>query len=171
MNRELIRKYERFEDENYKLHDNFISTFIFGVFAFIGGILSLMFAFMGAGDMDDMAFVSYMYIMFTVIQMGSWSKVRYSIVENNKVQNFYEKLLYIPVDLKMYCVAQAYRMFKYYMTYAAVVQLVILLIHVLYNGGFKLMWYTFMPIIAGVIATLACMIVLVVEYKNATKHR
>lgn len=170
MNWELIKRYDGFEDANRKVFGRFEYTFIFWLLGFIGLGLAAVCGMIKPQD-GDTAYMSFIYGVSYLVQMSMLQRTNYSIMESNKPQNEFEKLLYVPLDLRSFFITKVLRMVKYYMLYAVVIQVFTLFIHLLANGGrFNLLWGSWIPLIAGVVAVLLNASTLYLSYTKGLKQ-
>ncbi len=169
MNKGLIKMYERYEDANCRIFTNYIGTFLFWLFVFFSVLFAAIVGMTRPSE-DDMGFLAYIYCMFNLIQMSNWQRVRYVVMEENKPQNFFVKLMYVPINLKMYFVTKTLRKVRYYILYAMLMQLLALVINLIYNGRLVLTWITFVPLISGFISTVVLVMILFLEYRRALKQ-
>ncbi len=167
MNKELLKRYEGYEHENGKFFNDEVVAVLFWILSFLVCGFALCFGL--AGKEDGFGVIGFSFCMFYVVLMSMWQRARFILKEKNVTGNIYEKLMFSPVNLKMYMFSRIWKMSKYYMLYAVVLQLVAIVIHLLYHGGFKLIWETFIPLYGGVVAVIVYSLLELVSYGDCVK--
>lgn len=170
MNWKLIPVYDRMIEENRKVFTRYEYTFVFWVLAFVSVGLAAMCGILRPED-GDFSYIILVYMMLNLAQMSMWQRTNFTIVEKSRSRTEISKLMFAPVDLRMYFVTKVYRMIKYYMIYACCMQVFTLFIHLASHGWrFEFMYETWMPLIAGVIAVVCNAAMLWIVYRDDMKQ-
>lgn len=175
MNKDKMKLYMRQERELRKKHtDMQMKMIVFGLIMFMLVLMCMVFAF-AEPDEGSMVGSIFPYLIMEAIAFKFLCESFYFVDEKNKSQNksqnTFVKMRYVPRNMKEIFLAKALVMIKDMGTVVIITQLITVLINIPYNGGrFVVYRETFAPLYLGAICMLSQLMMLCGSYRVAVSE-